>query len=77
MASKDDSLYGKLVDAFQEQRDAERHKLSDVVLPDAPIASWRVICGEHVPPATLYVSRDVWDALKRACDERNEYRGPR
>jgi hypothetical protein len=64
-----DSIYKRLVDSFQEQEDAKRQENpNNFPVASDSIGRWRIITGPYLPPATIYVSRDIWDELKKAIN---------
>ena len=61
-----DGIYKRLVDAFQEQDDVKKRELPEgsPAMPGT-LTGWKVFVGEHLPPCTMFVSRDIFDALKK------------
>lgn len=69
-------IYKKLIDAFQDQGEERRRINRELALrggpalQGAPLGAWNIIRSPYLPPNTLAVSDDVWEELRKHCDNR-------
>lgn len=66
------SIWKRLVDAFQDQEDERKRKALAELERQGPclpgrVVGYTVMVDPMLPPATMHVSQDVFDALKNAC----------
>jgi hypothetical protein len=69
-AKAEESVWGRLAWAFQDQHDERIKQIEDAILAETgfPVTkgenSWKVTMFPHLPEGTIIVSEDVWKVLE-------------